>query len=499
MNAFKKHKIVLDRSSTHYENGYISGLKLGDFLAIYNATVLLLNRPELVIPFRYTIQPDVDASASASATAAAPIDPRQELAKLVCGNLYFVMMMPPRNDAQIPSFSETDYARLIKKRLDIAYNMTSLERKVVATYTGLVMHGTVYTVRSICEANIINKPLAGHVKKIKTSTASFYKEFVAPGPVKINLNLQGGGGDFFIRGQFLSLYTQLAGRCLFTKLKTEIRVSNQCAHIRGLQYAMMNIHTFRSKLITHKNVVKMPSFPGLRLLDPDEPVTRPRDNIIHREAVLCRIHKSHDMVQNINLLADQLYPVCERLETLHDAIFEIEHHYNSVLNYNVLGLIKMCFLFFGETLLKRLFIDGMWIDSHIIAQNGETSRAPMCHEIRETSAIKNTSIKSVSRNLQEQPPIVNDPDLLSTLTSTFGDVAAGPMNPKIWKKRGAFNYISVLMQAPTKAVNSPTTGQVMVDALIDLLNANGGRDQFPDTLKLLSIYRDRRALNRQSR
>lgn len=493
--------IKLERSVVAYTKGTIIGnnvTKLGNFLAVYNAFIIKYCREtknEKVIAFDY----EIIKSRESQPKKQSPFEVNEPVYKIIDRltknrslNLDFHHEIENRKS----EYTQSAFNDKIKNKLSINYDMDSKKDNVFAVFTGIVVHTRLFVTKPICKAKIINKPLVRFINKHKTMTCSYYKELSDrrkgfPQDVKVNFNLQ--GADFFIRSKLLAVYDNLHDKIIFGGKTQQIKVSNQCAHIRGIHHGILNAHNFRDKLLKSVNCFKIPSFPGLRLVDESQTTDKPRDNLIHRETVLTRIHKTHDMIENINRLTSQIYPHSERDEILHKAIYNIESNLKFVLHGTLLGILKMYYLYYGEEGLEEIF-NALWINQYIVAQNGLSSRAPMCHEIKETTAIKTTSIKTAKTKKGDQnpyPPIVFDPELFQELVGLFNDIAVDTiLSPKLWKKRGAFNYITVLMQAPTKIVYGPL-GKRIVFALYELLHKRGGRELFPDCYKFLDVYKNR--------
>lgn len=499
MSEFKS-SIKVERSLKAYTSGFIIGtnsVKLGNFLAVYNAFMIqIVRRETCTIHFEYDVinltqrqyqnhfrQPLFKSN----------VTERDILERLT-------RKPKERSSPQLDKttecvqaeYNQEAYNKRIKDKLFIDYHMNSEKNKVFAVFTGIVMHATIFVTGPICKAKIINKPLVRFINKHKTMTCSYYKELsekrkAFPQDVKINFNFQ--GTDYFIRSKLLSTYDRLYDVCTFSEKFNPLKVSNQCAHIRGIHYGVLNVHNYRDRLLSQINCFKIPSFPGLRLVNPNQ-IDRPMDNLIHRETVLTRIHKTHNMIDNIDKLISTIYPYCERVQELHDVVYGVESELKFVLHGTILGILKMYFLYHGKEELIDSFINLLWINQFIVAQNGSTCRAPMCHGIKETSAIKNTSIKTAKiKSNEPHPPVINDPELFKKIIPVFKDLAVGSLSPKLWKRRGAFNYISVLMQSPTRVVYGKT-GKRLISALYDLLYGNGGRDAFPDCFKLLDVYEE---------
>ena len=539
-----KQSINLERSLIAYNKGVVTcnnRTKLGNFLAIYNAFIIRhdtgTENNSKTIHFEYDLMRTTFKQKTCQQNLYLPYESSGYILGKLTRSWSTASGLDVKKDSSFvvktgkEEYTQMCYNEKIKSRLSINYDMDSRHEKVLAVFTGIVVHATLNVTGPICKAKIINKPLVRFINKHKTMTCSYYKELLQTGfpqEVKVNFNFQ--GTDFFIRSKVLSIYDKLFDVMVDAGKSVYITVSNQCAHIRSLHYGIMDSFSYRNKMLKNKlNCFKIPSFPGLRLVDENQTLERPRDNIIHRETVLTRVHKTHDMIENIRKLKEEIYPFTERDEVLHELAYEVESNLKLVLNGTLLGILKMFYLYYrnfndnefndNKNSIIHLFTNTLWINQYMIAQNGSLCRTPMCHEIKETTAIENTSIKTAKikkkrqnitgnygnnfcydnggRRVQKEeaneeqepfPPVVYDPELYTELSCIFKDMAIGILTPKLWKKKGAFNYLAVLTQAPTRIVYGEV-GQKMIRNLYTLLNERGGRKSFPDCYRLLDVYK----------
>lgn len=491
-SLFKSH-VKIHRKS--YSMGYIRCLdqiKLGNFMAIYNRYMIRSNQLHYCIAFSYKVVPITRSSSKKIPPLYHTTPNSEQLIKML------TLHQPPNiildNKNILPSYYEMktsyeDYKKTVEHHLMINFKLDNTDARVFATYTGIVLHAHLLVKGSICTEKIINKPLVRFISKYKTITCSYYKEVDEANEfnyVKFNFNCQ--GEDFFIRCKLLGFYTKLQNICDFAHSNDKLIVSNQRGHIRGLHSGVINVHTHRTKMVYNElNCFKVPCFPAIKLVDETQYVVS-RDNIIHRETILTCIHKNLSMIENIDMIKNIMYPHCERIEELHDIVYKVESTLKMILIGPLLGILKMFYLYYRNhnNILCDYFINKLWINQYIIAQNGCLGRAPMCHRIKDTTAIKCTSIKTLKKPQMPQPPYVDDPKLLQKISNTFEDAAIGTLNPRLWKGRGAFSYLNVLIQAPTKLIYGET-GRTFVNELYKMLQEHGG--DFKDSYALLDIFK----------
>lgn len=508
--------VKIHKSYQQYKAGFIESTnrtKLGNFLAVYNRYLVLIGLAErCCVEFEYNFTPvalivtssgrregsNRNRPGSSSSRRYQPQQVEDIVRSMVTQPIVRCdkyLGLPP-SAHHLPKYTLKDYQHLVQKHLNINFDLDNKKEGVFSIYTGIVVHANLMIKGSIRTEKIINKPLVRYICKQRTMTCSYYKEVNDFSWVKFNFNCQ--GEEFFIRGKLLVVYAKIRDVCDFSRSNDKLVISNQCGHIRGLNSGVINVHSYRTRMLYNEvNCFKVPSFPAIKLVDETQ-TNQSRDNLIHREAVLARIHKSHSMLDNITMIKNKMYPHCERIQEIHDLVYAVESRLRLVLIGPLLGILKMYYLYYSNNSsndesatasIIRTFVHRLWIDQYVIAQNGSNGRAPMCHRIKDTTAIKCTSIKTVkcAAKQQPQPPIVDDPQLLTLVADLFEDVAVGALTPRLWKGRGAFSYLNVLIQAPTKTVYGET-GRQFVQALYQMIDKHGGRDQFPDSYKLLDIY-----------
>ena len=367
--------------------------------------------------------------------------------------------------------------------------------KVFAEYTGNVVHIKTLVNDSPCKYHIINKPLVNFISKHKRETSSYYTQILAPikfipKSIKINCNFQ--GGDFLIRSKLTGLRCRLKNvRVSESSINqnNDIKISNKCVVAPGILSGVINSHSFRNKsFLKINNAIKIPSFPGVHLIGITDKNKGDKNNILHRETVLIRINKDHDIRKNIEEVSSTIKPFIEQIDELHDLIYNIESETRTVLKNYILGVVKTMYFNNVDTdALKNLFIKRIFLNDHIIAQNGIDSYGFMCHSLKDSSALKNTSIKTLNYVTGYQPPQVVYTDNLKRLNKMFPDFAlTNDSKPRLRKKRGNFSVIMELAQAPTRIINNHigrNFAQIIKNKLLD----KGGYDLFPDSMMVIDI------------
>lgn len=203
--------------------------------------------------------------------------------------------------------------------------------------------------------------------------------------------------------------------------------------------------------------------------------------------MLVRINKAHDMRDNIEELNRVIGPHVERIRELHDLVYRIESKTRTTLKNYVLGVAKT--MYFEGVLpvdeIVRLFAERVFLNDHVVAQNGIDSFGFMCHSLKDTSALKTTSIKTTNRAVGYPPPQVEYTDKLKLLNETFPDFAlTSDAKPRLRKTRGNFSAVMELAQAPTRVVNGPV-GKRFAESVRRKLVSLGGYDSFADSMTVI--------------
>lgn len=510
MTSFRSH-IKITRSYEHYTMGYVesthssSKCMLGNFAAVYNVYMIKMGKESMCLDLgEYTVDKVKPKQTPRVNNVFKQMnDVELAIRRIVKGTKNKICFDNDEGGKPLftkPNYTYAKYKEKVKKHLDINFDLDNKAERVFSIYTGIVLHANLLIVGDIKKEKIIYKPLARFISTHKTMTCSYYKEIKKErfNWVKFNLNCQ--GEEFFIRCKLLTVHDKIKNECDFANSKAKLFISNQCGYIHGLHVGVMNVHHYRTKLLKEVNCFKIQSFPAIEVVD-EVQTTKSRDNIIHRETVLTRIHKTHSMIDNMKFLKKHIFPHCERIDDLQEIVYNVESYLRLILNGPLMGILKMMYLHEYDidgqggdndkklkSNLVNIFTKYLWIDRYIIAQNDKKTLAPMCYRFKECAAIKSTSIKTRKNRFIDPPPVVDDRELLTTIASLFDDTAVGILTPRLWKGRGAFSFLDVLILAPTKTVYGKTGKRLVVD-LYKLLKKHGGKKLFPDCYKLLRAYK----------
>lgn len=479
-----EYKVLVERESKTV--GYMSESQAGNVAAAYNILALRINKP--LINFRYRlIKPKCQTN------QAPPINRFWNLTALLARK-YPGYGGDPVPIFEMPSTSQTKYEQLLLNTLNIKRQLEHEGKRVFAEYTGNVVHIKVLVTGSPCKHHIINKPLVNFISKHKRETSSYYTQILAPvtfvsKDIKINCNFQ--GGEYLIRSKLAGFRCRLGLVCASnasSNQEEEVKISNQCIVAPGLMGGVINSHSFRNRTYMESaNAVKISSFPGVHIIGVNKPkTTGDKNNILHRESVLVRMHKKHDMRDNIEELCKLIGPHVERIDDLHDLVYGIETKLRKTLKGYLLGIVKtMYFVAEGKVSVDEiinLFVNRVFLNNYVLAQNGVDSFGFMCHSLKDTTAIKTASIKTTNLLIGNPPPQVEYTNKLRLLNGTFKDYAlTNDLKPRLRKKRGNFSPVMELAQAPTRIVNGSVGmkfGELVRKKLIKL----GGYEKFADSM-----------------
>ena len=487
LNYVKKvgnYKVTIERESATI--GYMHGVDAGNTMAAYNLFALEAGKPTIRFEYELTKERRVN-------TANPPINRFWDLNALVTRQKRKAHSGKPVPLFEGPSTSQDRYDELLRDKLGVKQRLEHEGEKVFAEYTGNVVHIKTLVTDSPCKYHIINKPLVNFISKHKRETSSYYTQILAPvkfvpKPIKINCNFQ--GGEFLIRSKLAGLRCRLGRVCASdasSNQEDDVKISNQCIVAPGLMSGVINSHSFRNRTyMKSSNALKIPSFPGVHLIGLPEKESGDKNNILHRETMLVRMNKAHDMRDNIEELNRVIEPHVERIAELHDLVYRIESKTRKTLQNYVLGVVKTMYFDNGDVdEITRLFVERVFLNDHVVAQNGIDSFGFMCHSLKDTSALKNTSIKTTNRTIGYPPPQVEYTDKLKLLNETFPDFAlTSDAKPRLRKKRGNFSAVMELAQAPTRVVNGPV-GTRFAESVRKKLVSLGGYDSFADSMTVI--------------
>lgn len=384
------HRVSISRRLRDYRTGKIKCCNtkvLGTILAVFNSYTLSSSDNNNVIGFDYTFTPNNKRSGGAYYCDYTN-KPDVLMHHLLHGRQRRLNITPPCcNDKNLYDIKE--YKRMVYDILSLDPETDNKNERAFSLFSGIVLHMTTNVSKNVPISTVttINKPLVRFVDKYKTMTCSYYKEIKKSvfnnNRVKFNFNLQ--GGEFIIRSRLMCTYNKIKYACNLNKseLYDKPNISNLCGYIRGLNAGIINVHTFRDRMLKNNGYcMKIRSFPAIKLIDTSKSFLR--NNIIQRESVLPRTHKTDKVMDNIEHVARNMYPHCERDQELHDLIYDVESWHGNALYGPILGMLKMAYLEQKNNLVKT-FTEKMWINQYIIAQNKNNGRNHMCHYYKDMS------------------------------------------------------------------------------------------------------------------